>query len=344
LTADGHGEPVASLVVVNFNGAGSVRACIESLITDESSSIQVLVVDNASTDSSPAILDALADTYPVVEILPSQSNRGYAGAVNLALPSCRGRYVGVLNMDVIAEPGWLAPLVSFLDNHENVGAVCPLIALAGGDVINATGQDLHVSGLGFNKNLGRPRTSAGSDPIRCGGLHGATFLIRRDLLVALGGMDESGFLYQEDVNLSWMLRLARHDIYCLPGSVVRHDYYLSMHPTKLYLLERNRWSLILTALRAETLALLLPALLVTEVMVWGYAVLRGPGFLAAKARTYAALWSQRKARRIRREEIARLRVLGDLELLGQLTWRYPWRQFFGLALERGEPRRPFSAT
>jgi hypothetical protein len=344
LIAFGHGEPVASLVVVNFNGAGSVRACIESLIADESSSIQVLVVDNASTDSSPVILDALADTHPVVEVLPSQSNLGYAGAVNLALPRCRGRYVGVLNMDVFAEPGWLAPLVSFLDEHQGVGAVCPLIALAGCDVINATGQDLHVSGLGFNRNLGKPLTSAGRDPIRCGGLHGATFLIRRELLSALGGMDESGFLYHEDVHLSWMLRLARHDIYCLPESVVRHDYYLSMHPAKLFLLERNRWSLILTALRARTVALLLPALLVTEIMVWGYAVLRGPGFLAAKARTYAALWSQRKARQIRRKEIARLRILGDLALLGQLTWRYPWRQFLGLAMERGAPRRPFSAT
>lgn len=344
MTTDGHGEPVASLVVVNFNGAGSVRACIESLIADRLAPVQILVVDNASTDSSPAILEALASNHPVVELLSSQSNRGYAGAVNLALSRCRSRYVGVLNMDVTAEPGWLAPLVRYLDDHDGVGAVCPLVALANGEVINATGQDLHVSGLGFNKDLGKPRISAGSEPIRCGGLHGATFLIRRELLVALGGMDESGFLYHEDVNLSWMLRLARHDIYCLPESVVRHDYYLSMHPAKLFLLERNRWSLLLTVLRARTLALLLPALIVTEAMIWGYAALRGPSFIVAKARTYAALWSQRRPRQVRRKEIARLRNVGDLELLGQLTWRYPWRQFFGLALERGTPRRPFSAT
>jgi GT2 family glycosyltransferase len=251
--------------------------------------------------------------------------------------------VGVLNMDIVAEPGWLAPLITFLDRHVEVGAVCPLVALASGATINATGQDLHVSGLGFNKGLGRPLAAAGTEPIRCGGLHGAAFLVRRELLALLRGMDESGFLYHEDVNLSWMLRLVRSDIYCLPGSVVRHDYHLSMHPGKLFLLERNRWSMLLTVLHVRTLALLMPILLATECMVWGYAVLRGPGFVAAKMRTYATLWRQRRVRRIHRREIAKLRQAGDIELLRQMTWRYPWRQFAGLALETGAPRRPFSA-
>jgi GT2 family glycosyltransferase len=343
LIEDRRSAPAVSLIVVNFNGAASIEACVESLISDKSPATQLLVVDNGSTDSSPTILETLAKRHLNVEVLESGTNRGYAGAVNYALPRCRGRHVAVLNMDVLAEPGWLAPLVNFLDEHGEVGAVCPLVALADGERINAAGQDLHVSGLGSNKDLGKPREFAGTEPIRCDGVHGATFLARRDLLISLGGMDESGFLYHEDVNLSWMLRLAGYDIYCLPESVVRHDYYLSMHPGKLFLLERNRWTLLLTTLRLRTLAMLLPILMVTEGMIWIYAALRGPRFLAAKARTYAALWQQRRARLNRRQQVVELRRASDLELLKQMSWSYPWRQFAGLALERGAPRRPFSA-
>lgn len=333
--------PTVSLIVVNFNGADSIGACVDSILADRSIRVQVIVVDNASDDSSPAVLQSLTDTYPSLEVLRSARNRGYAGAVNLALPRCRGRYVGVLNMDIVAEPGWLEPLVEFLDSSVQVGAANPLIALWDGCTVNAIGQDLHVTGLGFNRGLGSQRAGIGDIPVRTDGLHGAAFLIRRDIFSEIGGMDDSGFLYHEDVNLSWVLRLMGHEIYCVPRSAVRHDYFLSMHPEKLFLLEQNRWSLLLTALDGRTLALLSPALLLTEMMIWAFALLRGPRFLAAKARSYRELWRRRNGRRSRRAEIDRLRRVGDLKLLRQFKWGYAWRQFSTLAREHGNPRRPF---
>jgi len=341
LSDAGLNAPAVSLIVVNFNGAKSIGACLDSLLADRSVALQIIVVDNASVDASLALLQSLAQEHPSLEVIRSDRNRGYAGAVNYALPMCRGRYVGVLNMDIVAEPDWIAPLVVFLDSSAEVGAVTPFIALLDGRTVNAIGQDLHVTGLGFNRGLGRQRSEIGDTPFRCDGLHGAAFLVRRDALNEIGGMDNSGFLYHEDVNLSWMLRMMGLDIYCVPRSVVRHDYFLSMHPEKLFLLERNRWSLLLTALHGNTLVLLSPALLLTEAMLWVYALLRGRRFLAAKARSYRALWHGRSERRSRWADIDRLRRIGDLELLRQFKWGYAWRQFATLALERGEPRRPF---
>jgi GT2 family glycosyltransferase len=298
-----------------------------------------MVVDNASTDASPAALEELQREHPELRMIWNSENRGYAGGVNAALPSCRGRLVGAVNMDVAAEPGWLAPLVDFLDRHPEVGAVNPLVTLLDGEHVNAVGQDVHVTGLGFNRGLGRRRDSVGGDPVPVSGIVGTAFLVRRELLESMGGMDAAGFLYHEDVNLSWLLRIMGFELYCVPGSAVRHDYFLSMYPEKLFLLERNRWSLLLAYLSPVTLALLTPALLVTELMLWGYSLLRGPRFLAAKTRSYSWLWRTRHARADRRRLVDGLRRRSDLQVLRSMKWRYAWRQFLVLAREQGPARR-----
>ncbi|MGA9636181.1 MAG: glycosyltransferase, partial [Solirubrobacterales bacterium] len=165
---------------------------------------EILVVDNASTDDSAAIAERLAEENESVKLIRSSTNRGYAGAVNVALPEARGEYVAVLNMDVAVSPGWLDPLLSLLEAKPEAGVACPLILLESDPSrINAAGQDLNKTGLGFNRRLGEPRERAGEEPFQVNGLHGAAFVVRRELLETLGGWDESGFLYFEDVELSW---------------------------------------------------------------------------------------------------------------------------------------------
>lgn len=113
--------PTVSLIVVNFNGVESIKACVDSILADRSVALQIILVDNASEDASPAVLQSLAREHPSLEVIRSDRNRGYAGAVNFALPMCRGRYVGVLNMDIVAEACWIGPLVEFLDASAEVG-------------------------------------------------------------------------------------------------------------------------------------------------------------------------------------------------------------------------------
>jgi GT2 family glycosyltransferase len=341
LTTGSVSEPAVSLVVVCFDGERTIRACLESLLADGEPAREIFVVDNASSDGSRDVIEALAREHPALHVVCSDENLGYAGAVNRVLPACRGRYVGVLNMDLVAEPGWLAPLVAFLDHHPGVGAVNPLLALQDGDTLNALGQAVHVTGLGFNRGLGDARAEVTPDAIAVSGIQGAAFLVRRGLLDEMGGLDASGFLYHEDVNLSWLLRMMGHELYCVPTSAVRHDYSLSMHAEKLFLLERNRIDMLLTHLRPLTGLALAPMLALTETMIWGYALLRGRSFLHAKLRSYRWLWRTRGERRARRRRVQALRVRSDAEVLRSLHWRYAWRQLRTLAGERGAPRRHF---
>jgi len=297
-------------------------------------------VDNASSDDSAAVAEALAERNDSIRLIRSPTNRGYAGAVNLALAEARGEHVAVLNMDVIVSPGWLDPLVSFLEAKPDAGVACPLILLESDPArINAAGQDLNVTGLGFNRWLDQPRQLAGTAPFRVTGLHGAAFVIRRELLRGLGGWDESGFLYFEDVELSWLLRIAGSEIWCVPASTVVHDYHLTMFPHKLFLLERNRWKMLLADLRGRTRLALLPLLGLSELMMWGYCLLRGPKFLRAKRDSYLWVRGNRSEIRARTEQIAAIRRRSDREVLRGLRWGYPLDQFLTLGRERGRSER-----
>jgi GT2 family glycosyltransferase len=329
--------PRVSVVLVNYNGGDHLEPCLSALERESGgTTIEILLVDNASSDGSVEIAERLASESNRLRVLRSPVNRGYAGGVNVALEHARGEHVAVLNMDMVVTPGWLEPLLELLDRHPEVGAVCPLMVLkADPGRINAAGQDVHVTGLGFNRLFGRPREEAGAEPALVSGLHGGAFVIRREILDRLGGWDESGFLYHEDVQLSWLLQLLGADIRVVPGSTVVHDYHLTMHPTKLYLLERNRVVMLLGNLEVRSLIALTPWLALTEAMMWGFCLLRGPRFLLAKLRSYGWVLGSRDRIRERRRFVRSLRRRSDRRLLARLRWGYPWDQFFHLGRERG---------
>jgi GT2 family glycosyltransferase len=298
------------------------------------------VVDNASSDDSAAIAERLAEEHDSVRLIRSPTNRGYAGAVNVALPEARGEHVAVLNMDVVVSAGWLEPLVALLEARPEAGVACPLILLESDPGrINAAGQNLNKTGLGFNRWLGKPRETAGDEPFLVTGLHGAAFVIRRALLRDLGGWDESGFLYFEDVELSWLLHIAGQEIWCVPASTVVHDYHLTMFPHKLFLLERNRRKMLLADLGGRTRVAISPLLALTELMMWGYCLLRGPKFLRAKRESYGWVRANRPLIRARRDRIESVRRRSDWQVLRGLRWGYPLDQFVTLGRERGDSTR-----
>jgi GT2 family glycosyltransferase len=332
--------PRVSIVVVNYNGQEHLAECLAALLADTAISTEICVVDNASTDDSTAVIEACLQGGGRFTFLRCPANRGYAAGVNYALPHLSGQYLAVLNSDVVVDPGWLAPVTSFLDACPEAGAINPLVILYADETrINAAGQNIHVTGLGFNRGLRRLRVTAGTEPQAVSGLHGSAFVIRREILAQAGGWDESGFLYHEDVELSWLLHLMGYDLYCLPLSTVRHKYHLSMYPEKLYLLERNRLAMLVTHLQPRNWLLLAPWLVFTEMLMWGFCCLRGWRFLKAKAASYLWVSKQWPAVMARRGHIQSLRRRPDSQILKRLKWNYDWDQFITLGKERGPSRR-----
>jgi GT2 family glycosyltransferase len=320
--------PLVSIIVVNYNGMAHLQECLNALSAQHYPAFEVLVVDNGSTDGSPAYIAA---NYPEVRYITSGSNLGYSGAVNLALNYASGTYIAVLNMDAMVEPDWLGPLVAFLEMHSEVGAVTPKIVLYHQpDRINALGQNVHVTALGFNRAFNRPDQPDATAPIKVSGLHGAAFVLRKSLLEQMGGMNEACFLYHEDVDLSWMVQLMGYDIYCLPTAVVRHKYTLKMDPQKLYFLERNRLTMLLSNVRWTTLLLLAPLLALTECMMLAYCLRRGRSYIVAKARSLKWAWHRREQIVRRRAQVQSLRRRSDWQMIANLRLSYEWDQLLKL--------------
>jgi len=338
-TSNRNRESLVSVIVVNYNGEQWLRACIGALLADSDAVQEIIVVDNASTDDSSRILREIATEHPEVRVLSSEANLGYAGAVNLALATASAKYLAIMNMDITVEPGWLKPLIAFLDQTPDAGAVNPVIMLPDGSRINAAGLDVHVTGLGFTRGLWSPVAGLDPSPVRVSGISGAVFVMRRQLLDQIGGMDSSGFLYHEDVNLSWLLHMAGFYLYCVPESRVRHDYSLTMYPAKLYLLERNRWAMLLTYLRPMTLVLLSPLLIITEMVMWCYCILRGWSFVRSKFESYRWVAGMLGTIQKRRQSTESARKVSDWEVIRKLKWGYAWKQLLAIGRERGMSRR-----
>jgi len=326
-------------IVVNYNSGPDLACCITQLLKDTDHLHRLVVCDNASADDSWQA--AAQSDDPRVELIRSDLNLGLAAAVNVVLPEIATPYIAILNPDVVVGDTWLEPLVVKLQDDPAAAVACPLVMLAGSGRINSAGQHLHLTGLGFNRCQDETveqvtQVLQQNHPV---GLHGAAFLIRRESLISIGGWNETGFLYQEDVALSWDILLLGMNIELVPDSVVVHDYFLTMYPEKLFLLERNRWALVLSHLQFRWILLISPLLLVTELMTWGLAVLRGPSYMLAKWRGYLWVWKNRDAV-ISWKQAVFARPVYDLpNLRRSLGWSYPLKQIIGLGSERGVSKR-----
>lgn len=326
-------RPGVTVVVVAYNDADSLPACIESLAADPLPA-RIVVVDNASTDTTPGLLADLGSVDPRIETHRSDDNVGYAAAVNGVLPTVDTAYLAVLNADTVPSPGWLGPQLDHLERVSDVAATSPTLTLADGGDLNAAGLDIHVTGLAFNRLLHHPVAEAGDRPAEVPGIQGSAFVISTDVLRSAGGWYAGGFLYHEDAELSWTLRLMGHRLAYVPTPPVRHRYALTMSPEKLFLLERNRWEMLLANTTRGTRWRLAPLLAWTELMMWGYCVLGGGAMLAAKARSYRSVRERSRHVAERRLAIEGLRRVPDRTVLAAMNRSYTWDQLLVLGRRR----------
>jgi len=114
-----------SIVIVTWNARRYLELCLGSLAKNYSTcSMEVLVVDNASSDDT---IEMVETKYPWVKLIRSKRNLGFSKGNNLAIRQCHGRYIALVNPDVIVLPGCLDALVDFLDQNSKVGNVGPRI-------------------------------------------------------------------------------------------------------------------------------------------------------------------------------------------------------------------------
>ncbi|MBQ0057638.1 MAG: glycosyltransferase family 2 protein [Bacteroidales bacterium] len=219
-----------SVIILNWNGIehGLIRRYLPSVIANTNSEIgQVIVADNGSTDDS---LKVLAEEFPEVRVIALPENYGFAEGYNQAIAQIDTPYVLLLNDDVAVPEGWLEPLVAYLDNHTEAGAVQPKL-LSDRDhsqfeYAGAAGGYLDC--LGYPYCRGRIFQDVETDhgqydlPTEIDWATGAAILIRTDLYRKAGGLDSHFFAHMEEIDLCWRLRRMGYKLACVPESSAFH--------------------------------------------------------------------------------------------------------------------------
>ena len=279
-----------SVVIVTYNNRDDIDACLGSLQT-YSPDTEIIVVDNLSFDGT---LDHIRQQYPHVRAVSSGRNGGFGAGNNIGAGLATGTHLVFLNPDTEVQAGWLAPLIAALDDP-GVGLVTPTILLKGtADRVNTCGNVVHLTGLTFCAGLNEPAPPLSARTMPVAAISGAAFVLRRTLWEQLGGFDEQFFMYLEDTDLSLRARRLGYTILHVPASRVWHDYRVSVSAAKLYHLERNRLLMLRKNLSPATLALLSPALALTEVLTWVFCLQHGKAYVWAKWRSYRSLWRGRR--------------------------------------------------
>jgi GT2 family glycosyltransferase len=272
-------------VVVSFADPAASSRAIASLLGQSLKPVEVIVVDN---DPAGGIARTLAADRPLptVRIVHPGTNLGYTRAANLAAREARGEWLFFLNPDAVARGDCLERLSEASDDIE-VAMLGAQVLLPDGR-INAGDNPINIAGVSWSGGYGQAQEHG---PVReTAAVSGAALMVRRDVFVELGGLCPYFFMYVDDTDLAWRVRMAGGRVRYCPAAIVVHDYEFEKGSHKWFYLERNRVWALLSNLRLRTLALLAPVLLITEAVV----VIRAfsEGWLSEKVRAWGSLFAQ----------------------------------------------------
>lgn len=219
-----------SVIIVNWNTRDLLAQCLHSVYeTQGGLVIQVIVVDNGSTDSS---VEMVRQDFSQVELLTNQENLGFVRGNNQAFPLARGRHVLLLNSDAALQERALAQMTDFLDQHPGVGIVGPMVLNPDGsfqtsfmDFPNLVSETLlmtKLSKLVYSRHYPSypPEKSQQTRPVDW--MQGACMMMRRRTLEEIGGLDETFFMYSEEVDWCWRSKQAGWEVYYLPAARIMH--------------------------------------------------------------------------------------------------------------------------
>jgi GT2 family glycosyltransferase len=312
--------PSVTVVVVGYNSRAHLATCFTALERQRYDGVlEVCFIDNASVDGS---CEHVAACFPEIRVIPSGANLGYAGGNNLGAWMTCGEVIVFLNPDTEPEPEAIRELVRPLVAEPSIGmTTATLVLFDARNVVNTAGNALHLSGVTVCRLAGKTRDYVIDADVSA--VSGACCAIRRALFERLGGFDEAFFLYLEDTDLSWRVRLAGYRCRVAARAVVAHHYRLTLGSEKVFWLERNRFRMLLKNLAPSSIITLLPLLLFTEVLTLGWSILSGPRHVWAKMRAYIWMLNYFVDSLKERRRVQQLRTVNDYVLLRDHTRLLP---------------------
>lgn len=319
MMSDAGDDPLVSVVIPNWNGEKYLPLCLDSVRQQTYSRLEMIVVDNGSTDGSLALL---ARDYPQVRGVALGENRGYAGGVNAGFRVATGQVLVAFNNDAEAGPRWIEELVAALDRHPEAGMATPRVRLFDRrGHLHTAGDFYRLDGIPGNRGVWQPDGPAYDEETWVFGAAGVAPAYRRSMLDEIGLLDESLGSYLEDVDLSWRAQLAGYRCIYAPRAIVYHMVSATGGgPLASFFVGRNTIFVIVKDYPFSLLRRYWPAVLRAQFRV-SMEALRAWRGAAARARLRGQLAALRHLPRLLRQRraVQRTRRVSDEYLLSILT-------------------------
>lgn len=226
--------PDVSVIIVNYNTRQLTMNCLASVYESFTSfQYEIIVVDNASRDGS---VEAIGGAYPKVRMIANRDNTGFAVANNQAMEIAKGRYILLLNSDTVVQKDTLETMIEFMDSHPEMGASGCKVILPDGSLDKACKRGFPTPSASFYYAFGisrmfpeRPKFNQyqlghlspdDEYPVDC--LVGAFMIVRRETIDQVGGLDETFFMYGEDIDWCYRIKEAGWGIYYYPRTYIVH--------------------------------------------------------------------------------------------------------------------------
>ncbi len=307
-----------AIVLLGFNSARYLPGLLGSLKLQTYSNVEFIYIDNASTDNSVEIVKKNSD-FTIIE---NKINLGYAGAyADFLRKNFREDLDGVvlLNPDVVVEADWLSRLVDFAYSDPSIGIAQPRILELNSELektekTSSIGGDFHYLGFGLLKGEKPDDHSELNDT---GFVIGTCMLIKREAYFLSGGLDADYFLYHEDVDLSWRIRILGYRCVVISSSVIWHQYIfnrkLEKDRRKYYFLERNRLYSLFKNYTYRTLVILAPAILIMDAGVFIHSIKEG--YLKEKLQANIDFIRNLKFIHSKHKIVQKTRIIKDYEIM-----------------------------
>jgi GT2 family glycosyltransferase len=212
--------PKVSIIIPTFNGLELLKTTIPAVLKTNYPNIEVIVVDNGSSDGSGSFL---SKAYPKVSVISLKENKSIVFAHNLGVSAAHGSLISFLNNDMEVDPDWLLPLVLAMESSECLAACDSkyLNYYERNKFDHSGGAGRFIDKFGNSISRGGGEVDKGQFNIQEEAFH-ALSLFKKDLFLKVGGFDESFFGYYDETDLCWRLHRLGYKILFVPKSVIYH--------------------------------------------------------------------------------------------------------------------------
>ena len=226
-------KPLVSALIVSRNAKEDLLRCLKAFFASADVPVEAIVVDNHSDDGSPA---AVTDEFPQTTVLVQSKNLGYGRAANLGLERCQGRFVLLLSPEVTVDPQCVGRLADMLLTRPDAGAAGPRLDYPDGRRDPESRRAFPIPSTLFYQTVGLsrlfPKSSRfgrhnmghlpDSDVHEMDAGSAACLMLRRSALDRVGFFDPRYFMFGEDLDLCYRLKLGGWKIFYVPGATATH--------------------------------------------------------------------------------------------------------------------------